>query len=133
MELFSDPDLGRVRSLCKLPELRGLILVEVVARLLKSLMRLHLREMMKKLRVPLEQPYRRFAVDYLNLVFGSSEKSTRYWSERLKPKLRAKFSDCLTLEESADSFCLKLAVRSIVLSGKGGDLVRLLHCSTSSM
>merc|ERR1712169_146075 len=46
---------------------------------------------MKKTKIPLEQPYRRELIDYLNVVLAMNEQSHRYWNEILIRKLERKF------------------------------------------
>jgi hypothetical protein len=93
-------------------DLKMMLLVEMLARLLKTQIRQSLRETMRKLKVPLEQPYRRLVVDYLNLVFGESAKSDRYWDLRLKKKLLQKFARALTPAETLVGHNLKKALAS---------------------
>lgn len=90
---------------------------------------------MQKLKKPLEEPYRSFwcfcelihhfrrlLINYLNLVFGSSEASDRYWNVKLKDDIRRNFIkvqkeeylwvsspsvQALTKEESSSTYMLK--------------------------
>jgi hypothetical protein len=55
---------------------RSLLLVEMFARAIKNDLRRRLRTRMKKKRMPLEEPYRKLVIDYLNLVFGMDEPRT---------------------------------------------------------
>ncbi len=43
-------------------DVRTFLLIEIFARVVKNLLRLQLREKMKALRLPLEEPYRRLVV-----------------------------------------------------------------------
>ncbi len=86
-------------------------------------MRLQLRERVRQLKVPLEQPYRKLLVDYLNLVFGESAKSTRYWNEKLKSKLQHKYPRALTTDESAAEHDLKKMLLAPAWGGKIGRCV----------
>jgi len=66
-------------------EFRAFLLCEVVARVVKNEIRALLREVMRKIRVPMEASYRMAVVDYLNLVLvDQSKKSTKYWNNNLK-------------------------------------------------
>ncbi len=66
--------LGLLRRHTIALDVRTFLLIEIFARVIKNLLRLLLREKMKSLRLPLEEPYRKLVVDYLNLLFGESEK-----------------------------------------------------------
>jgi hypothetical protein len=69
----------------------SMLLVEMFARVIKEKLRVLLRNRMKKLRKPLEEPYRKLVVDYLNLVFGNRPKSDEYWDTTLKREVMKKF------------------------------------------
>eukprot|EP01094_Clydonella_sp_ATCC50884_P028131 TRINITY_DN834_c1_g2_i1.p1 TRINITY_DN834_c1_g2~~TRINITY_DN834_c1_g2_i1.p1 ORF type:complete len:608 (-),score=212.39 TRINITY_DN834_c1_g2_i1:186-1817(-) len=71
---------------------RALLLVEMIGRVLKNDLRTRMRQQMQSLRKPLEQPYRRLVLNYLNLVFGSAPSSSRYWDTKLKNDLVKKFN-----------------------------------------
>jgi len=65
-------------------EFRKLMLLEIVARCIKNNLRWKLREKMKQIALPLEEPYRRLVIDYLNLVFGNTKNSDEYWDKWVK-------------------------------------------------
>jgi hypothetical protein len=65
--------------------------IEMVARILKCLIRVKLRTKMQELKLPLEEPYRCLLVDFLNLVFGQSLESTSFWNTTIKSYLASKF------------------------------------------
>jgi hypothetical protein len=65
-----------------------LLLVEMLARCVKNELRLLLRETMRAIKVPLEQPYTRLVIDHCNRVFGRSADSTLYWKTVLKQARR---------------------------------------------
>jgi len=67
------------------------LLVEALSRVIKNRFRKCLRERMKKLKLPLEAPYRVLTVDFFNLVFGDSIESEQYWKEELTSDLRFYF------------------------------------------
>jgi len=54
----------------------------------------------RKLRLPLEEPYHRLVIDYLNLIIGHNEQSEEYWAKNLKTSLVRKFEGALTAEEA---------------------------------
>ncbi|KAH3763191.1 Histidine kinase [Pelomyxa schiedti] len=93
---------------------KTLLFVEMVARVIKNNIRAKLRQVMERLKLPLEEPYRRVIVDYMNLVLGSSEESAEFWHPPpkteslrkfelwhipLKTELLRKFEFALTREE----------------------------------
>jgi len=61
-----------------------LLFVEMLARCVKNELRLLLRETMRAIKVPLEQPYTRLVIDHCNRMFGRSADSTLYWKTVLK-------------------------------------------------
>jgi hypothetical protein len=99
---------GKLRKHIKEPEFRSAILLEIVARCIKNNLRWKLREKMKQIALPLEEPYRRLVIDYLNLVFGNTKNSDEYWDTWLKKDVENNFSHSLTDEEKASSYHLKL-------------------------
>jgi hypothetical protein len=117
--------LGLLRRHTIALDVRTFLLIEIFARVIKNLLKLLLREKMKSLRLPLEEPYRKLVVDYLNLLFGESEKrfvlfvfsgpffficsffSDVYWNTVIRKNVMLNFYDALTPEESAPAFYLK--------------------------
>lgn len=79
---------------------RTLLFVEMCARVVKNNIRKKLRKVMERLRIPLEEPYRRLIVDYMNLVLGNSEESAEFWNAPLKRDLLKKFEHAITTEEN---------------------------------
>ena len=98
---------GILRKHIKDEECRQFILAEVVARVIKNNLRWRLREQHQILKLPLEEPYLRLVIDYLNLVFGNTQKSDEYWDTFLKKDAEHNFEDSLTPEEFFPSFHLK--------------------------
>ena len=78
-------------------EFRQFILSEIVARCIKNNLRWKLREKMKQIALPLEEPYRRLVIDYLNVVFGNYKVSDEYWDKWLKQDLLMNFEGVCTL------------------------------------
>lgn len=68
-----------------------LIMIEMAARSIKCLLRKRLRDHMRILQHPLEEPYIRVTREFLNVVFGSSEKSSIFWNSKLKNHIEQKF------------------------------------------
>jgi hypothetical protein len=91
--------LGRVRSHCKAEAARDIILVEVVARVVKNLLRERLRVLSTKLAVPGEMPYRLCIVSLLNTVLGHPQKeSALFWCE-LQVEIQVQFHGALAPNE----------------------------------
>ena len=67
------------------------LLIEMVARVIKTEVRALLRRKMLELRHPGEFAYLDAVVLYLNLVLGSSDASDRHWAHSIVPGLVAKF------------------------------------------
>jgi hypothetical protein len=42
---------------------------------------------LRKLKLPLEEPYHRLVIDYMNLVIGHNDQSEEYWAKNLKTSL----------------------------------------------
>ena len=67
------------------------LLIEMVARVIKTDLRALLRRKIHELRHPGECAYRDAVVLYLNLVLGTSQPSDRHWAHSIVPALSAKF------------------------------------------
>lgn len=80
--------------------------------MIKNLLRLQLREKMKQLKFPLEEPYRRLVIEYLNIVFGESEGSDEHWNTVLKENAKKFYVCCLTKEELSNEFHTKSILTS---------------------
>lgn len=83
------------------------VLAEVVARSIKNNLRWRLREQHQILKLPLEEPYLRLVIDYLNLVFGNTPKSDEYWDQLLKKDVAYNFEGTFTEEEESPTWQLK--------------------------
>ena len=84
-----------------------LVFLEMAARVIKNNLRRKLREKMKSLRLPVDEPYRRLVIDYLNLVFGESDASQAYWATDVKSQIQEKYVRSLTAREKMREFPLK--------------------------
>jgi hypothetical protein len=82
----SSPPMQLLVSDCK-----RLLILEMFARVIKGYLQRELREKMTKFKTPLEEPYRRLVIKFLNCVFGNTAHSERFWEERLKLEVIAKF------------------------------------------
>lgn len=56
-----------------------LFVIEAVARVAKNTLRRKLQEKMRELKVPMEVPYRRIVVNFMNRIFSSTNKSQQWW------------------------------------------------------
>ena len=99
--------LGLLRKHTHNSDVRTFLLIEIFARVAKNLLRYLLREKMKSLRLPLEEPYRKLIIDYLNLLFGDSDRSDVYWNTVIRKNVQAHFHDALSAEECQEEFFLK--------------------------
>ena len=70
----------------------NMLLVEAVARVIKNQMNAKMREIGREVREPVEVIYRERSVSLLNLVFGESEASRRWWVGVLTEDLLDHFS-----------------------------------------
>eukprot|EP01126_Amoeba_proteus_P002897 TRINITY_DN10944_c0_g1_i1.p1 TRINITY_DN10944_c0_g1~~TRINITY_DN10944_c0_g1_i1.p1 ORF type:complete len:784 (-),score=159.86 TRINITY_DN10944_c0_g1_i1:150-2258(-) len=70
-------------------------LIQMIARVLKHEFNRKLREEMMTLKQTGERPYILVVVKYLNLIFGESDASTKFWKKPLRKLLRKQFLDCL--------------------------------------
>ncbi len=111
--------LGLVRRALEDPDFRTIVLIDILARCIKNNLRLKLRLRMKILKKPLEEPYRRLVIKYMNLCFGNSAASNTYWNDSLKSDIKRNFILALTKEEEATEYSLKR-------SGPDTNFLRLL-------
>ena len=91
--------LGRVRSHCLTEAARNVLLVEIVARVVKNILRERLRVLSRTLRVPGEMPYRKAIVGLLNMVLGHPPaQSQAFWRELLV-EIQVQFQQALSAAE----------------------------------
>eukprot|EP01116_Phalansterium_solitarium_P015791 TRINITY_DN3523_c0_g1_i5.p1 TRINITY_DN3523_c0_g1~~TRINITY_DN3523_c0_g1_i5.p1 ORF type:complete len:415 (+),score=117.56 TRINITY_DN3523_c0_g1_i5:261-1505(+) len=88
--------LGRIRAEIADADFRAIILVDIVARVIKNNLRTRLRAKMKQLKKPMEEPYRRLVVNYMNLIFGHTGQSDSYWSGTIRDDITRNFTQALT-------------------------------------
>eukprot|EP01103_Thecamoeba_quadrilineata_P014362 TRINITY_DN4268_c0_g1_i1.p1 TRINITY_DN4268_c0_g1~~TRINITY_DN4268_c0_g1_i1.p1 ORF type:complete len:1004 (+),score=207.99 TRINITY_DN4268_c0_g1_i1:8-3019(+) len=99
--------MGLLRQQVTSIEMRFNLFIEMVARVVKQTLRERIRETMRSLQQPLEQPCRRVIIQTLNLVFGTSEESDKYWSEAIRTNLQKAYSSGLSQEEEQSGRALK--------------------------
>eukprot|EP00029_Vermamoeba_vermiformis_P008493 TRINITY_DN3992_c0_g1_i1.p1 TRINITY_DN3992_c0_g1~~TRINITY_DN3992_c0_g1_i1.p1 ORF type:complete len:924 (-),score=198.60 TRINITY_DN3992_c0_g1_i1:32-2803(-) len=108
--------IGLLRKNTQDPEFKRIMLIEMVARVIKNNLRFKLREKMKVLRLPLEEPYRRLVIDYFNLVFGNTKNSDSYWDDFLKKDLLINFPASLHTAEATKDHNLKPRIVDVKVS-----------------
>eukprot|EP01132_Coremiostelium_polycephalum_P009238 gene9238-11318_t len=91
--------LGYLRLGCNSLDMKSLIFIEMCARVVKQQLRQKLRFKMKQAKIPLEAPYRRLIIAYLNRILGISDKSDLFWNEKMKKYLLKKFDKGLFEDE----------------------------------
>jgi len=106
--------LGHVRRLLGIPygvgvaphikHLSRLLLVEMVARVVKSQIRLAWRQKAKTARYITDLQCKQVATEILNLVFSQSKQSKEYWVKQIKPALKEKFVYSLFSTEESNNF-----------------------------
>lgn len=103
---------GLLRKLIPEPEFKKIILLEITARCLKNTIRWKFRTKMREIGLPMEEPYRRLLINQMNLFFGATKNSDRYWDEMLKSDVQTNFPESLSPEEESPEFHLKLRKNS---------------------
>ncbi|KAL6058241.1 Histidine kinase A [Balamuthia mandrillaris] len=76
-------------SLC-IQDYEAMLFTEMAARVCKDYIRALLREKMKELKVPSEEPYRQLVLDLFNLFSGMSKHSENFWLSTDLPKKKKK-------------------------------------------
>ena len=97
------------------------------ARVVKNKLRKLLRKKMKALKVPLEEPYRRLVISYLNLVLGDSEASEEYWNNNLKRAIQRTFIGGLSDQEINEAYSLKSSLNNFSNDRVDGKLLLFLR------
>ena len=77
---------------------------------------------MRELKQPLEQPYIRIVLDFLNLVLGNNLKSQEFWKAVLIQKLNTKYELSVPRDDSLKENILRLTIQD-----KNGPFIILLH------
>ena len=99
--------IGLLRSLIENQKIKDVLLLESIARSIKSHLNLMFRIEMQKCSVPSEKPFRQVVIDLFNLIIKSNQEfSDVYWNIQLKKILQSKFETILTSDEEKDDFDL---------------------------
>jgi hypothetical protein len=88
--------LGLLRTKITCTELRSFLLTEIVARVLKNLV----RKEMRKLQTSEENAYIRILVDHMNDVFGASSSGPEFWKYDFSLLIERRYPSSLTEEET---------------------------------
>ena len=91
--------LGNLRHEVKREDIKQMILVEMVARIIKHELRSKMRQQMRELKLPLEHSCREMVIDHLNLVFGKTPESEEHFNHSIKEHLLRNFEEALTEKE----------------------------------
>ncbi|KAH6571038.1 hypothetical protein BASA60_007377 [Batrachochytrium salamandrivorans] len=88
--------LGMVCSLSTIPFIRNLALTEMVARILKSILRDRIRSAILHFKsvgaTQIDDQMRSYVTSMFNSALGNSERSQRYFEDRIRGAVEAKFS-----------------------------------------
>ena len=68
-------------SYCRTNKIAAKLLSEMTARVLKNVLRHRLREQMRGLAFPGEEPYRQELIAYINVILGHHPESHDYWTK----------------------------------------------------
>lgn len=114
--------LGKVRHWCNQDLSRQLLATEILARTIKCHANLSLREKMREMRLPVDQPYRHLVVNLLNRVLGNrGGDSEAFWRKELRDMVMGKFGpETFNDDEMEEGFDLRRTIVSVV------DLIRRL-------
>eukprot|EP01095_Lingulamoeba_sp_RSL-Kostka_P009027 TRINITY_DN3078_c0_g2_i1.p1 TRINITY_DN3078_c0_g2~~TRINITY_DN3078_c0_g2_i1.p1 ORF type:complete len:341 (+),score=110.04 TRINITY_DN3078_c0_g2_i1:174-1196(+) len=120
--------LGRLRHWIESEFIKQIIFVEMIARVIKHVLRQKLRKKMKQLKLPLEHECRELIINDCNLIFGNSDISSNYWNTTIKQNLIIYFPNALDNSEIEDQSCLKKLLHEddfCLLFSKSCDLCNL--------
>ena len=83
--------LFRVLELTEDADVKVLLMVEMVARVVGADIRDKLRRTTRTLPLALESHYLKVLCDRMNLIFGNTMQSVSYWNKKVRKRLWAKF------------------------------------------
>eukprot|EP01133_Synstelium_polycarpum_P013661 gene13661-16088_t len=103
--------LGLVRAHVTSPELKRVLLTEIVARVFKNIIRADLRDKMKELRSIEADSYVQVVMDFFNIILGDPlPRHEKLWRTSIKPEIINRFDNSLTIEERDPNFDLSSQV-----------------------
>jgi hypothetical protein len=79
-----------------------------------------MRKLSRLITVPLEEPFRKLLIRQLNLIFGRSSQSDRFWEEEIKIGVAAKFEQGLTEVETTKNYSLRSIIAFFQLGNGDG-------------
>jgi len=98
---------GYVRQAAKTQNVKRLILNMGIARVVKDWVRTWMRQTMKEVQTPSDEPFKRVILESFKIVnCKDHEKSELFWKRIIKDKLQKKYICMLTEEEMRDSYDL---------------------------
>jgi tetratricopeptide (TPR) repeat protein len=99
--------LGFIRSAVCNEKIKEFILLEAIARTIKSHLNELLRVEMRRCGIPSQEPFLKLVLDLFNLILlNNGEYSSAYWNNQLIPHLLEKFPKLLSLEEQQAEYQL---------------------------
>ena len=101
--------LGNLRHEVKREDIKQMILVEMIARIIKHELRSKMKQQMRELKLPLEHSCREMVIAHLNLVFGKSPESEYHFNHSVKEHLLRNFEEALSDTEKEGSLKLLLS------------------------
>eukprot|EP01105_Mastigella_eilhardi_P018223 TRINITY_DN4210_c0_g1_i2.p1 TRINITY_DN4210_c0_g1~~TRINITY_DN4210_c0_g1_i2.p1 ORF type:complete len:820 (+),score=192.17 TRINITY_DN4210_c0_g1_i2:941-3400(+) len=93
--------LGHIRQNVQDATCRGLLLVEVLARVSTCLLKMQMRDKHEELcAVAVDQPFWYLVVSFFNVLLGNSQESHEFWNEKLVHVILYKFAGALSESET---------------------------------
>lgn len=97
--------MGLIRCKVKSYRVRQCLLTEMLARVIKDLLRGQMRSKMREVRVLSEEPFKEVVIRVFNLILGKHKNSASFW-QLVKDRLKRKFKAALSKEEEMVRECL---------------------------
>eukprot|EP00029_Vermamoeba_vermiformis_P005506 TRINITY_DN1931_c0_g1_i1.p1 TRINITY_DN1931_c0_g1~~TRINITY_DN1931_c0_g1_i1.p1 ORF type:complete len:1922 (+),score=411.10 TRINITY_DN1931_c0_g1_i1:83-5848(+) len=112
--------LGLLRTFSKSKPVRKLLLLEMVARVIKDVLRSQMRNIMREVRVLSEEPFKQIVLKTFNYTLGRDPQSGKFWAivkNRLIRKFRKALADneiSSDLHDSINMFALFSRLQELV-------------------
>jgi hypothetical protein len=90
--------------------IRQLLLEEMIARVLKCMLRAQWRKRMQEVRICTETPFATVFLDLINIVAHKYSHSQHFWTVQIKEELKAKYTVGLTAQELDPSYDLSHSI-----------------------
>lgn len=120
--------IGRLRKLVKNKYWRIMLLSEAMSRCIKHQIRYKMRKAVKNsIGVSSESSCKDLVLEHVNIFFGSSRESDRFWKKKIKRVSAKKFPGLLTALECKPSYDLRksLSLRLVFLLAERWNILRL--------